>query len=255
MSQTRTQDAPPPRGTADAGEVGRFQALADTWWDATGAMAPLHRINPVRLTFIRDRMAAHFRRDATARAPFAGLDLLDIGCGGGLLCEPMARLGARVTGIDAAEKNVAVARLHAEQSGLDIAYRCALPEDLAAEGAQFDAVLNMEVIEHVADIPAFMAACATLVKPGGATVIATLNRTLKSLAFAKVGAEYVLRWLPAGTHDWRKFVKPSELARQVRANGMSVAQLSGMTYQPLADRWSLGDDTSVNYLMFAVKKG
>jgi len=254
MSPTRTADAPPKRGTAAADEVARFQALAETWWDATGAMAPLHRINPVRLTFIRDRLAAHFGRDTTARAPFAGLELLDIGCGGGLLCEPMARLGARVTGIDAAAKNVAVAKLHAGQSGLDIDYRCALPEDLAAAGARFDVVLNMEVVEHVADIGAFMAACGELVKPGGAMVVATLNRTLKSLAFAKVGAEYVLRWLPAGTHDWRKFVKPSELARELRANSMTVTQLSGMSYQPLADRWSLGDDTAVNYLMFAVKE-
>jgi 2-polyprenyl-6-hydroxyphenyl methylase/3-demethylubiquinone-9 3-methyltransferase len=247
--------APGKSGTAEADEVARFQALAETWWDAKGSMAPLHRINPVRLGFIRERLIAHFECDANARKPFTGLTVLDIGCGGGLLCEPMARLGARVTGIDAAERNIAVAKLHAAQSGLEIDYRCQLPEDLAAEGARFEAILNMEVIEHVADIGAFAEACAALVKPGGAMVVATLNRTLKSLAFAKVGAEYVLRWLPAGTHDWRKFVKPSELARRLRANGMTVAQLAGMSYHPLDDRWSLGDDSSVNYLMFAVKEG
>ena len=184
----------------------------------------------------------------------AGESLLDIGCGGGLLAEPLRRLGAQVTGIDAGEKNVRVARLHAEQGGLDIAYRRQLPEDLALKGASFDIVANMEVIEHVTERDAFFTACCGLVKPGGVMVLSTINRTLKSLALAKLGAEYVLRWLPIGTHDWKKFIRPSELARGLREHGVEVTKLKGMAYGALRDQWRLADDLDVNYLAFAVKE-
>ena len=240
--------------TASAEEIARFAAVADSWWDTDGAFRALHRLNPTRIGFIRDRVAAHFRRQATAEGPFKGLDLLDIGCGGGLLCEPMARLGANVTGICAGEESVSVARVHAGRIGLDIDYRCALPEDLAAGGMSFDVVLNMEVVEHVADLDAFLDACCKLVKPGGVMGISTINRTLKALALAKVGAEYVLRWVPAGTHTWSKFVKPSELARGLRAGGVHVTDLRGMTYGPLTGEWTLSRDLAVNYLAFAVKE-
>lgn len=241
--------------TASADEIGRFTAIADSWWDTDGDFRALHRLNPTRIGFIRDHMAAHFHRQVTDEGPFKGLNLLDIGCGGGLLSEPMARLGANVTGIDAGEEMVSVAREHAGRVGLDIDYRCAVPEDLAAGGAKFDVVLNMEVVEHVADVDAFLAACCTLLKPGGVMGISTINRTLKSLALAKVGAEYILRWVPAGTHTWSKFVKPSELARGLRSNGVRVTDLRGMTYSPLTGEWTLSRDLAVNYLAFAVKEG
>jgi 2-polyprenyl-6-hydroxyphenyl methylase/3-demethylubiquinone-9 3-methyltransferase len=228
--------------------------MAEEWWDEGGKFRPLHQINPCRTAFIRDHVAAHFGRDPLAEKPLEGLSLLDIGCGGGLLAEPMRRLGARVTGIDAGEKNVRVARLHAEQGGLDIDYRVQLPEDLANEGASFDVVANMEVIEHVSEQDAFFSACCRLVKPGGTMVASTINRTLKSLALAKVGAEYVLRWLPIGTHDWKKFIRPSELARGIREHGMEVTELKGMTYGALRDQWRLTGNLDVNYLAFAVKK-
>ena len=239
--------------TASAEEIARFAAVADSWWDPKGAFRPLHRLNPTRIGFIRDRVASHFRRRALADVPFKGLDLLDIGCGGGLLSEPMRRLGARVTGIDADEESVSVARLHAGRIGLDIDYRCAVPEDLAAEEVSYDVVLNMEVVEHVANLDAFFESCCRLVKPGGVMVISTINRTLKALALAKVGAEYVLRWVPAGTHRWSKFVKPSELARGLRIGGVHVTDLRGMTYGPLTDEWALSRDLAVNYLAFAEK--
>ncbi|MEK9672482.1 MAG: bifunctional 2-polyprenyl-6-hydroxyphenol methylase/3-demethylubiquinol 3-O-methyltransferase UbiG [Rhodospirillaceae bacterium] len=248
--------APAPKTTANADEIARFQAIADEWWDARGKFRPLHQINPVRIQFIRDRVCGHLGRDPLADRPLKGLTVLDIGCGGGLLAEPMTRLGARVTAIDAGEKNIAVARLHAEQSGLEIDYRHVLPEDLAGLGKTFDVVLNMEVIEHVADTDAFLGASAALIKPGGAMVVTTLNRTLKSLAFAKVGAEYILRWLPIGTHDWRKFVRPSELARGLRPHGVDIRDLAGMVYNPLNDRWRISEtDLDVNYLAFTVKAG
>ena len=199
-------------------------------------------------------MAGRLGRDPLADIPLRGLDVLDIGCGGGLLCEPMRRLGARVTGIDAGQENVRIAGLHARQAGLDIEYRGVLPETLALEGRAFDVVLNMEVVEHVPDLDAFLAACGSLVKPGGVMVAATLNRTLKALALAKFGAEYVLRWLPPGTHDWRKFVRPSELARGLRRHGVEVVELMGVSYSPLADAWTLSRDLDVNYLVFAVKE-
>ncbi len=246
--------------SVDPDEIAKFAALAGEWWDPAGKFAPLHRLNPARLTFIRDRIAAHAGRDPLAERPLAGLRVLDIGCGGGLLCEPMARLGAAVTGIDAAEKNVAVAAEHAAEAGLDIDYRHGTAEALAAEtragnGAGFDLVLNMEVVEHVADVTAFLQASAALVGPGGAMVLATLNRTAKSFALAIVGAEYLLRWLPRGTHDWRRFLRPSELVAYLRAAGLETRELTGVVYNPLTGAWRLAPrDLDVNYMVFAVKE-
>ncbi len=236
-------------------EVERFTAMAESWWDPHGKFRPLHQINPVRIGYIRDHVAAHFGRDPLSDAPLKGLRLLDIGCGGGLLCEPLTRLGATVTGIDAGDKNIAIAKLHAEQSGLTIDYRHVLPENMADKvGNDFDIVLNMEVIEHVADVDLFLSASTSLLKPDGIMFLSTLNRTLKALALAKIGAEYILRWLPAGTHDWRKFVKPSELARGLRPHGVNITDLTGMVYKPVADEWALSaDDLDVNYLAVAVK--
>ncbi|KAF0112746.1 MAG: bifunctional 3-demethylubiquinone-9 3-methyltransferase/2-octaprenyl-6-hydroxy phenol methylase [Rhodospirillaceae bacterium] len=209
--------AGPGEGTASTTELAKFQAMAESWWDPEGPFKPLHRFNPVRIRYIRDHLAAHFGRDVTAARPFAGLSLLDIGCGGGLLAEPMARLGFAVTGIDALDKNVRVATLHAAGAGLAVTYRQATVERLAEESVVFDAVLNMEVVEHVADQTLFLATAADLVAPKGAMVVATLNRTAQSFLLAKIGAEYILRWLPAGTHDWRHFVRPSELAMTLRS--------------------------------------
>ncbi len=245
--------------SVDPVEVAKFAALAGEWWDPAGKFAPLHRLNPARLTFIRDRIAAHAGRDPLAERPLAGLRVLDIGCGGGLLSEPMARLGAAVTGIDAAERNVAVAADHAAEAGLDIDYRHTTAEALAAEarggnGAGYDLVLNMEVVEHVADVTAFLQASAALVAPGGAMALATLNRTPKSFALAIVGAEYILRWLPRGTHDWRRFLRPSELVAYLRAAGLETRELTGVTYNPLTGAWRLAPgDLDVNYMVFAVK--
>ena len=253
-ASSKTPASSPSPSTMDAEDVARFSRLAATWWDPTGPFKPLHAINPVRLEFIRDRLAKHFGRMPLEDRPLRDIRVLDIGCGGGLLCEPMRRLGAEVTGIDAAEKSIGTARAHATTMDLDITYRVALPEDLAVEDVTFDAVLNMEVVEHVADVDHFLRACSSLVAPGGAMVIATLNRTLKSLAFAKVGAEYILRWLPPGTHDWQKFVRPSELATGLRAAGMGVEDISGMSYAPFTGEWSLSRDLDVNYLVFATKK-
>jgi len=243
----------PQFSTASPDEIAKFSALADTWWDPNGAFRPLHKFNPARISFIRDHLVDHFQRDAEAPAPFSGLSLLDIGCGGGLIAEPMARLGFAVTGIDAAQKNVGTAGVHAIRSGLDISYRAAMPEDLAAEGKTFDTVLALEVIEHVADVDAFWAATAALVKPGGALIAATLNRTLKSLMLGKIGAEYVLRWVPAGTHDWRKFVRPSEMASDLRRNGLNVSVLSGVSYNLFLDRWEVTKDLDINYMALARK--
>lgn len=234
----------------DPDEVARFSALAERWWDATGPFAPLHRFNPVRLGFIRDRAAARFGRDPKAPRPFEGLSLLDIGCGGGLLSEPMTRLGFKVTGVDAAERNIGAARAHAEAQGLDIDYRASTAEALKADGAgPFDVVLNMEVIEHVADPRAFLIDTASLVAPGGMMIVATLNRTLKSLALAKIGAEYVLRWIPAGTHDWNKFLKPEELRGFMSGQPYDIAGPYGVEYRPLEGRWTETPDASVNYMM------
>ena len=242
------------RSTASPDELAHFSAMAESWWDPHGKFRPLHNLNPSRLRFIRDHLIDHFELSPDAAQPLAGLTLLDIGCGGGLLSEPLCRLGARVTGIDASEKTVGVASLHAEQSKLDIDYRCMLPEDLAKAGESFDIVLNMEVVEHVADVELFLKACTNLVKPNGAMVLSTINRTFKSLALAKIGAEYILRWLPAGTHNWRKFVRPSELTNGLLSAGMDITTLMGMTYNPLSDKWSLTRDLDVNYLAFAIHK-
>ena len=241
-------------GSVDPEELAKFSALAEAWWDPDGQFKPLHRLNPARLTFIRDRAAARFGRDPKAERPLAGLTVLDIGCGGGLLAEPMTRLGATVTGLDAAGESLQIARAHAAEQGLEIDYRQTTAEELAAEGAQYDLVLNMEVVEHVADVAGFMAAAGALTKPGGAMVVSTLNRTPKAFLLAIVGAEYLLRWLPPGTHDWRRFLRPSEVARMLRPAGLEVAEVCGLAYNPLTDAWRLAPrDTDVNYMLFAVK--
>jgi 2-polyprenyl-6-hydroxyphenyl methylase/3-demethylubiquinone-9 3-methyltransferase len=237
--------------TIDPAEVAKFSAIAAEWWDPAGKFAPLHKFNPVRLAFIRAEAAAHFGRDGRGLRPFEGLSLLDIGCGGGLLSEPMARLGFAVTGADASEKNIGTARAHAAQSGLEIDYRATTAEALAAEGRQFDAVLNMEVVEHVANVPVFLAACTQLVKPGGLTFVATLNKTLKSLALAKIGAEYVLNWLPHGTHDWNRFIPPAELRVALEETGLSTLKTQGVSFDPLGWDWRLSSDVDVNYMIVA----
>jgi len=239
--------------TVDPAEIARFAAMAANWWDPHGECRPLHRLNPTRLGFIRDRLAGHFARDVGVRSPFAGLSLLDIGCGGGLVSEPMARLGFAVSGVDAAAENIAVAGSHAAAQGLAIDYRHDTAEALVAEGAQFDVVLALEVVEHVAEPAAFLASIGQLVRPGGAVVLSTLNRTAKAYALGIVGAEYLLRWVPRGTHSSAKFVKPSELAAGARRAGLEVRELAGMQYDPFRDSWSLGRDLDVNYLMFATR--
>ncbi len=244
---TARASAPP---STDPADVARFSAIAAEWWDAHGKFAPLHRFNPVRLAFIREQALARFGKDGASRAPFEGLRLLDIGCGGGLLCEPMARLGFTVTGADASDRNIAVASAHAVDQGLTIDYRAATVESLMAAGeAPFDLILNMEVMEHVTDPGAFLRDCARLLAPGGLMVVATLNRTLKALAQAKIGAEYLLRWLPAGTHDWRKFVTPSEIRAYLSGEGLVVEGPFGVAFNPLKGRWERSDDARVNYLM------
>ena len=237
--------------SVDAVEIERFAALAEEWWDPHGAFRPLHKLNPARLEYLRDGICRHFGRDSHAPRPLSGLTFVDIGCGGGLIAEPMARLGAKVTGIDATEKNVGVAALHARQMGLEIDYRFAAAEELAAEGKRFDVVLNLEVIEHVADVDAFLTACRQLIKPDGVMVFSTLNRTAKAFALAIIGAEYVMRWLPPGTHDWQKFLKPSELSAAMRDSGFMVADLAGLAYSPISDAWRVTRDVSVNYLGLA----
>lgn len=237
--------------TIDAAEVARFDAMARTWWDPKGPMAVLHKFNPVRLGFVKDLACERFGRDPKSLRALEGLALVDIGCGGGVLSEPLARLGAEVTGLDPAPTNIAVARAHAERGGLAIDYRETTIESLVAEGRRFDIVLAMEVVEHVADVEAFVAACCAAVKPGGLLVMATLNRTLKSYALAIVGAEYVLRWLPRGTHDWEKFVTPEELEAAIARNGLELGESTGVAYNPFTDRWSASRDMDVNYMLAA----
>ena len=239
--------------SVDPAEVAKFAALSAQWWDPEGTFKALHRLNPTRLGYIRDRAAVHFEREALEPAPLAGLKVLDIGCGGGLLSAPLCRLGATVTGLDAAAESIAVARHYAAGQGLDIDYRCATAEALVDGGETFDLVVTMEVVEHVADVAAFLAACCRLVRPGGALAAATLNRTPKSFLTAIVGAEYLLRWLPPGTHDWRRFLRPSELVRALESGGLRVQELTGVSYNPLADSWRLSRDTDVNYMVFAIK--
>ena len=237
--------------TIDADEVARFAAQAEMWWDEAGPFAALHRLNPLRIAFIRDALAAAHGRDPLQPRPLAGLRILDVGCGGGLLCEPLARLGADVTGLDPASESIAVARAHAREAGLEISYRTGEVAALAAEGRSFDGVLAMEVVEHVADRAAFVAACCTCVAPGGVLALATLNRTLKAFALAVVGAEYVLGWLPRGSHDWRKFTRPSELIGEVVGQGLEVETVTGVTYDVLARGWRTGRDLGVNYMLAA----
>jgi 2-polyprenyl-6-hydroxyphenyl methylase/3-demethylubiquinone-9 3-methyltransferase len=243
--------SPGETATIDPAEVARFARMASSWWDPEGEFRPLHRLNPVRLGFIRDRMVRHFGCDPKALAPFSGLRLLDIGCGGGLIAEPMTRLGCAVTAIDADRAALSVARAHAAAAGLAIDYREAAVEDLDA-AASFDVVLALEVVEHVRDRNGFLAAAAGLVRPGGALIAATLNRTAKSFLLAIVGAEYVLRWLPRGTHHWQKFVRPSELAAGLRAGGMVPGEVCGLVWVP-GRGWTLARDLSTNYLLIAIK--
>jgi 2-polyprenyl-6-hydroxyphenyl methylase / 3-demethylubiquinone-9 3-methyltransferase len=240
--------------SVDAAEVAKFEAMAAEWWNPEGKFKPLHMLNPCRLDYITTQIAAQFGRDLAGQRPFAGLRLLDIGCGGGLLCEPMARLGAEVVGADAAARNIPVARLHAEQSGLAIDYRVTTAEDLVAAGETFDVVLNMEVVEHVADPQAYTNACAALLRPGGLMVCSTLNRNPKSYVMAIIGAEWVMRWLPKGTHDWRKFITPDELQAMIRKAGLAPVDRKGMVFNPVRWSWSLSDrDLSCNYVTASVK--
>lgn len=241
--------------TVDPVEIEKFRRMAEEWWDPRGKFRPLHRFNPVRLGFLKERLCRHFGRDPKADRPLAGLRLLDIGCGGGLVAEPLTRLSAEVVGIDATARNVEVARVHAAEGGLTIDYRHAAAEDLAEAGESFDAVLALEIVEHVASLDAFVAASARMVRPGGLMVVATLNRTLKAFALAIIGAEYVLGWLPRGTHDWKRFVRPSELEAAMRASGLALAETAGVAFNPILDRWSLGSDLDVNYLAVATKPG
>lgn len=243
----------PKQSTIDTAEVERFSALAAEWWNPNGKFRPLHKFNPVRLAYIRDQVAQRFGRDPRAARPFEGLRFLDIGCGGGLLCEPMARLGAEVVGADASATNIEVARLHASESGVDVDYRATTAEDLADSGEKFDVILNMEVVEHVADIDLFLGKCANMVKPGGIMFVATINRTLKALGLAIIGAEYVLRWLPRGTHQFGKLVRPDELEKSLSSAAMSIIDRTGVIYHPLADRWQRSKDMDVNYMVLAEK--
>jgi 2-polyprenyl-6-hydroxyphenyl methylase / 3-demethylubiquinone-9 3-methyltransferase len=244
-------NAPGTAPSIDPAEVAKFSAMAAEWWDPTGKFAPLHKFNPIRLQFIRETAAQHFGRSGLR--PFEGLSLLDIGCGGGLLAEPMTRLGFAVVGADASEKNIKTAMTHAASGGLGIDYRVTTAESLAETGLGFDVMLNMEVVEHVADLPGYLNACGRLLKPGGLMFVATLNKTLKSLALAKIGVEYVLRWLPPGTHDWTRFVEPDRLCGLLKDAGLTVTQRQGMSFDPLGWSWRLSGDLDVNYMVVAGK--
>lgn len=237
----------------DPSEVAKFSAMAAEWWNPKGKFGVLHVFNPVRLQFIKEQVTARLARDPLEREPFRGVRFLDIGCGGGLLTEPMARLGASITGVDPSEKNIKTASVHAQEMGLEIDYRVGTAEDLAAAGEQFDVILNMEVIEHVADPQAFTRTCASMLKPGGLMFVATLNRTLKSFGLAIVGAEYVLGWLPKGTHQWEKFITPAELKGWLAENGLSTREELGVTYSPFTRQWKVSRDMDVNYMLVAQK--
>lgn len=244
-----------PAATLDPGEIDRFARLSADWWDPRGKFRALHRIGPARLAFLRDETVRHFGLAGGGLRPLEGLRILDVGCGGGLISEPLARLGARVTGLDPAPETIEAARRHAAGQGLDIAYRAGRVEDLAAEAQAFDAVVCLEVVEHVPDVGAFLKACAALVRPGGLMLLSTLNRTVKAYLLAIIGGEYVLRWLPVGTHQWERFVTPDELTRHLQAAGLSPPVVKGLVYNPLADSWSVGTDTDVNYLAASAKPG
>lgn len=239
--------------TIDPEEIARFSAMAAEWWDPSGKFAPLHRFNPVRLAYLREKLCGKFDRDPRSMRALDGLRVLDVGCGGGLISEPLARMGAEVTGIDASDRNIGTARAHAAQSGVPVDYRCTTAEELLAAGETFDAVLSLEVVEHVSDPDLFLDTCCGLVSPGGALTLATLNRTPKAFLLGIVGAEYVLRWLPRRTHSWKKFLRPSELVRAVRRNGLAVSDISGISYDLLSGDWRRTGDVSVNYMMFAEK--
>ncbi len=240
--------------TVDDSEIARFSAIAAEWWDPLGKFRPLHRMNPVRIAYIRDTLARRFDRDPTAAQPLAGLRLVDIGCGGGLLSEPLARLGAEVVGIDASERNIKTASVHAAEAGIAVDYRNTTAEALVAAGEQFDAVLSFEVLEHVADVPLFLKCCADLARPKSLLFLSTMNRTPKAWLMAIVGAEYIMRWLPRGTHDWKKFLKPSEIAADLRTNDVMVRHLTGVVYQPFTDSFRLdARNVEVNYMLWAEK--
>jgi len=244
----------PSVSTIDPAEVAKFEAMAAQWWDVNGKFKPLHMMNPCRLDYIVEQIASEFDRDVTKRLPFKGLRLLDIGCGGGLLSEPMARMGARVVGADAAAGNIPVAQVHAKQSNLNIDYRHTTAEALAKAGEEFDVILNMEVVEHVADPAAYLKACQQLLKPGGLMLCSTINRNAKSFAVAIVGAEYVMRWLPKGTHDWAKFITPDELYDLIRTAGLRPVDRKGFVFNPLGWSWSISDrDLSVNYVTASIR--
>ena len=242
------------QSTIDPAEVAKFEAMADEWWDPNGKFKPLHMLNPCRLDYITSQIAAEYDRNLAGDAPFGGLRILDIGCGGGLLSEPMARLGADIVGADAAERNIPVARVHAERSGLNVDYRHTTAEALAEAGEQFDVILNMEVVEHVADPLAYLSACQRLLKPGGLHICSTINRNAKSFAMAIVGAEFVMRWLPRGTHEWGKFITPDELYDLISKAGLTPVDRKGFVFNPIAWSWSLSDrDLSVNYVTTSLK--
>jgi 2-polyprenyl-6-hydroxyphenyl methylase / 3-demethylubiquinone-9 3-methyltransferase len=240
--------------TVDVEEIGRFAAQSDAWWNPEGSFRALHRLNPIRLGFIHSRLVRHFRRNSTLLRPFDGLTLLDIGCGGGLVAEPMARLGFAVTGIDASGDAIAVARTHARAGSLSIDYRATTAEAISDSGEHFDAVLALEVIEHVADAEVLCESLGRLVNLGGSAVAATLNRTARSFALAIIGAEYILGWLPRGTHDWRKFLRPSELIMGLRRNRLSTTEVVGIEYDPRSGQWALSPNIDVNYLVMAVRR-
>ena len=242
------------RTTIDQVEVDRFSAMAAEWWDPTGKFKPLHKINPVRLAYIRDNAASHFDRNRSGHQPLKGLRVLDIGCGGGLLSEPIARMGADVLGADASEKNIKIAATHAAQTGVSVDYRAVTAEELAAAGETFDIVLNMEVVEHVSDVPFFLGTCASMVRPGGLMLVSTINRTMKAAALAIGACEYVLGWLPRGTHQYEKLVRPEEIRSPLEAAGMSILETKGVFFNPFINRWNLSNDTDVNYMMLAERK-
>ncbi|MEN9895329.1 MAG: 3-demethylubiquinone-9 3-O-methyltransferase [Pseudomonadota bacterium] len=239
------------KSTIDQAEVDRFSAMAAEWWDPNGKFRPLHKFNPVRLTYIRNLVSEHYGRDPQSHLPLKGLRVLDIGCGGGLLSEPMARMGADVVGADASEKNIRIAETHAAMSGVTVDYRAVTAEALASSGESFDVILNMEVVEHVADVDFFISTCASMVRPGGLMFIATINRTMKAMALAIIGAEHILRWLPKGTHQYDKLVRPEELETPLVRSGLTVTDRTGVFFNPLQNQWNLSKDMDVNYMMVA----
>lgn len=239
--------------TLDTEEIARFSKISATWWDENGPFKPLHHMNPTRLEYVTQQIIQCYSKNTDISLNFQGLSIIDIGCGGGLMSEPLTRLGANVTGIDGSDKTIDVASAHAQLMGLDIDYRCTTAEDLAETGVQYDVVLALEIVEHVADVPGFIKTCQSLAKPGGLVIFSTLNRTLKSYAIAIVGAEYVMRWLPVGTHEWKKFLTPGELGGYMRETGLTLGDISGMSFSPIAWSWSLSQDLAVNYFISGTK--